>query len=193
MSMLKSPSDHETLGDEYKNFVKDFADESDRAAVIVGTAKLDLLLYQILQRALFPIPRSSDELLDSEASLGTFSSRIHMAYRLALIDAQFARALHLIKKIRNSFAHEISSKDLSSGGHFDRIKELVLPFKDFPKYESFKKTVSKKHSGASADFRTAIAIVASRLERTLQRVITISCKHTVGLIPEKWADQNEKQ
>src|SRR5437016_8187867 len=82
-------------------FVDDFAKESDRAAVIVGAAKLDLLLYQLLEKVLLPSTSNTDELLAGDSGLSTFHSRIHAAHRLGFIDDQLARALHLIRKIRN--------------------------------------------------------------------------------------------
>ena len=52
-------------------FLNDFLKESDRAAVVVGAAKLGILLRQLLQRFLLPATGSSDELIDTERSLGT--------------------------------------------------------------------------------------------------------------------------
>jgi DNA-binding MltR family transcriptional regulator len=82
-----------------------FATESDRAAVVLAVAKLDELLAELLQRVFRPSATAQDELLDIEKPLGTFSAKIHISYRLGLIDASFARALHLVRRIRNSFAH----------------------------------------------------------------------------------------
>src|SRR5262249_48186648 len=106
----------------FRAFVADFSTESDRAAVIVGAAQLDNLLRQILERYLLPVAGSKDDLLDSDAGLGTFSARTHACFRLGLIDPDLTRALHLIRRIRNDFAHETSAKDLSAGAHADRIK-----------------------------------------------------------------------
>src|SRR5688572_21694479 len=89
---------------ELREFIDEFKSESDRAAVILGAAKLDLLLYQLIQGVLVPSTSKVDELLDGDSPLGTFSSRITIAHRLKLIDDNFCRALNLIRKIRNSFA-----------------------------------------------------------------------------------------
>jgi len=50
--------------DRYMKFMNEFKDESDRAAVILGAAKLDTLLYQILDRHFLPSLSASDELLE---------------------------------------------------------------------------------------------------------------------------------
>ena len=41
-----------------------------------------------------------------EGPLGSFSARIDLAYALGLIGKKAARDLHLIRKIRNDFAHD---------------------------------------------------------------------------------------
>ena len=125
----EKPEDYSEIIDSLMAFLGDFLKESDRAAVVVGAAKLDILLRQLLQRFLLPSTGSSDELLDTERPLGTFSARIHACYRLGLIDAEMTRALHLVRRIRNEFAHETSAVDLSSGSYADRIRDLISPLK----------------------------------------------------------------
>jgi hypothetical protein len=113
---------------DFVRFAKEFAGESDRAAVIVGAAKLDLLLQQILGAYLLPSATTRDELLEGDSPLATFSARINACYRLGLISANFVRALHLIRRIRNAFAHESTGVSLDAGAHADRVKELTGMF-----------------------------------------------------------------
>lgn len=122
----------------FKQFVDEFKNESDRAAVVLGAAKLDLVLYQIIQAYLIPSATGNDELLDGDSPLGTFNAKINFAYRIGLIDLNYARSLHLVRKIRNSFAHEVSGCSLTSGAHSDRVRELALPFKRYEFYSAFK-------------------------------------------------------
>lgn len=49
---------------QFISFIKEFLEESDRAAVVLGAAKIDILLHQILKKVLLPSPRGDDELLD---------------------------------------------------------------------------------------------------------------------------------
>tara|TARA_R110002096_G_scaffold92724_1_gene209388 strand:+ start:87 stop:695 length:609 start_codon:yes stop_codon:yes gene_type:complete len=173
----------------YHYFVKEFSKESDRAAVILGAAKLDILLYQILVATLKPSPTSTDALLDGDSPLSTFSSRINLCHRLGLIDDQLARALNIIRKIRNSFAHEISSTTLSSGSHSDRIRELLTPFSHYRKqFEFFKSLWVEQNdmSGPSGDFRVAIAVVGARLETTFASASDISRQSPITLVPQSW-------
>ena len=45
------------------------------------------------------------QMLNGNGPLATFSSKIDLAYSLALIDENVHQDLHLLKKIRNEFAH----------------------------------------------------------------------------------------
>ena len=109
----------------FKEFADDFTGESDRAAVIIGAAKIDILLYLLLKAVLKPSSSNQDSLLDGDSPLGTFSSRINLCQRLGLIEDRLASAINMIRKIRNSFAHEIHNVSLDSGSHKDRIRELA--------------------------------------------------------------------
>ena len=168
-------------------FLVEFGAESDRAAVILGAAKLDILLYQVLQRFLLPTPTSEDRLLEGESALGTFSARINAAYRMGLIDAALARALHLVRKIRNAFAHETAAGDLSTGPYQDRVRELVAPLRSDEGFESGRDLPGIKHTrGASRNFRVALAIICTRLDFLLGYVKPLSRDRAMPLvIPKK--------
>ena len=71
-------------------FVAQYAKETDRAAVILCAAKMDALLAFAVRHRLLPNPNSTDELLDSDRALGTFSARINAAFRLGIIDADLS-------------------------------------------------------------------------------------------------------
>lgn len=178
--------------DAHWQFVEEFSKESDRAAVIVGAARLDILLYQLLKKFLRPCTSNNDELLEGDSPLATYSSRIHACHRLGLIDDHMARALHLIRKIRNSFAHEVSTTDLSMGSHKDRIRELVGPFRHYDGFDEARAMDTFKHvSGSAADFRVVMAIVTSRLEGAIERVAPIDLSNQRTLIPESWKEGEE--
>ncbi len=158
----------------FNKFVDEFKNESDRAAVVLGAAKLDLVLYQIIQAYLIPTSTGKDELLDGDSPLGTFSSKINICYRLGLIDSEFARALHLVRKIRNSFAHEVSDCTLVNGAHSDRVRELCLSFRNIEEYSRFKKSYFGDEDNPSIDFRATLAIMVGRLEYYLQSISTVT-------------------
>jgi hypothetical protein len=109
---------------EIGDLVKGLAKEGERAAVVVGAARLDLALEHLLKKAMHPHPGGSDNLFDQERPLGTFFSKIALAYRLGLIDKDVEQALQLVRKIRNNFAHSVGAASLSESAHSSRLLEL---------------------------------------------------------------------
>ena len=176
-------SAHDPAALAYFEFIEEFRRESDRAAVVLGAAKLDLLLYQLFQAVLLPCAASKDELLDSDGPLGAFSAKINLAHRLDLIDGPFARALHLVRKIRNSFAHETSSNSLNAGSHRDRVRELLGPFRNNQHFAQFQKSFFEGVSGPSIDFRSVLAVMAARLEAASEDMRPIGHRESWTLVP----------
>lgn len=115
------------IDNEWKmNFLfEEFEKESDRAAVILAVSLIDEALYSLLKAYLVPINSSTDEMFEgANAPIGTFSAKINMAYRLGLISTKFARDIHLLRKIRNSFAHDVYGCNFENGSVKSRIIEL---------------------------------------------------------------------
>jgi hypothetical protein len=172
------------LDKKFYSFINELTNETDRAAVILGVAKLDLLLYQILQKHFVPIPGSKDEFLNNDGPLSTFSAKIHMANRLGLIDNLFSRSLHLIRKIRNDFAHEVEGCLLGSSPYRDRIRALIAPIKDL---EAFKYICSVyKQSGkltsSSIYFRVTIGNIVIDLENLYMNCNLLEGKYALDLL-----------
>lgn len=69
--------------------------------------------------------QKNDELLDGAyAPLGTFSAKIDLAYRIGLIRLDERSSFHLIRKIRNEFAHSSEEINFESTVIKDHISEL---------------------------------------------------------------------
>lgn len=80
--------------------------DSDRSVAIVAAALLDEALANSLKAKLLPAIKKENCIFSSPQSpLGSFSSRIDAAFQLGLISKHLHRDLHLIRKIRNDFAH----------------------------------------------------------------------------------------
>lgn len=107
------------------DFVVGLVQESERSAVIVGAAQLDNVLEQLLRNVLQPQPGSDDKLFGANGPLRDTYAKINIAYRLGIIDNNVERALQLVRRIRNDFAHSIESASLSVGPQRDRLNELV--------------------------------------------------------------------
>jgi hypothetical protein len=87
------------------------AERSERPLLIVAAAKVDDLLLEVLRAFLLPQisnEKRSDELLEQDAPLGTFSARIKMCRRLGLIDPTLYSALERLRILRNLSAHSIA-------------------------------------------------------------------------------------
>ena len=169
---------------ELARFLTEYMQESDRSAAIIGAARLDQQLYQILSRVLLPCSSSQDELLDGGRPLHNFGPRIELTYRLGLISADLARALHLVKRIRNKFAHELSGSSLNSGSHRDRVHELVRPFKKWGLWISRGRVFENNYPDEeSTDFRFAVAIISSRLSEVLFKCEPLDGSGSCGIFP----------
>jgi hypothetical protein len=144
--------------------LREFCTESDRAAVVLGAAKLDYSLYQLLQQFLKPNEAGRDELLDGDGPLSTFSAKINLCHRLGLIHIDVARLLHLIRKIRNEFAHEVNTGTLDSSPHKDRIKQLMTPFTQSPTYSLMRDCFFKHRPGPAGDFLCILTFLVGRLD-----------------------------
>lgn len=107
------------------NFGEGLAREGERAAVVLGAARLDVSLERLLKKLMHPHPGGSDNLFDSDRPLGSFSAKIALAYRLGVIDGNFEHALQMIRKIRNAFAHSINVASLSDSPHNGQLNELI--------------------------------------------------------------------
>lgn len=108
-------------------FADDLMQESNvRLLVIVGTSKVDYLLFEIL--SLFLLTKHAkvkeqDELLEGDAPLATFSARIKMCSRLGLIDETLYITLEQLRKLRNLSAHQISF-DVAKSPVREHLSEL---------------------------------------------------------------------
>lgn len=188
---LSADERRQRLRDALNEFIAEFSKESDRAAVILVGARLDYLLSELLTRFLLPSTASTDELLDTERALGTFSARIHAAYRLGLIDAAFARALHIFRRLRNTFAHETAGTSFDHGPSRDRIRELAAPVGHFRPFLRLRERFKDKQPTA-ADFFTVSALLAARLEVACSVVEQVEAAKTSVLIPSEWKTANDE-
>ena len=179
--------------DDLKEFVDEFKTESDRAAVLLGSAKIDALLYQILDQFLKPTVGSRDDLLDSDGALGTFSAKINIVYRLRLLDDKFCRALHLIRKIRNTFAHEVKAGSLNEGAHSSRVIELIAPIKDTWYYKGIKGYHFGKSEDVSQDFKACLVIIVGRLSKLYSTTKELSIpEDPLPFIDPTWTKANKE-
>lgn len=107
-------------------FEREARTESERAIPIITVSVLDEALTALLKSALLPCATSTDPLFDGAYSpMGSFSAKIDFASRLGLVSAGVAQSLHIIRKIRNDFAHDIASCSFEQATVRNRVRELA--------------------------------------------------------------------
>jgi len=107
--------------------------ESPRAAVMVVASEIDLLLVEILE--LFFVPPSKVSLKYGKSIFATdqfgitFSTRIEIAFRAGLIPEWCQSDTHVIRRIRNEFAHKGSGYSFASSPVRELLSLLTVPVK----------------------------------------------------------------
>jgi hypothetical protein len=94
---------------EFIPFLGSLNKESHRGRTLISTGYLEELLGRVLQSFFIQIPRARLLVEGGNAPLGTFRSRIDACYVMGLISEDEHYDLHLIRKIRNEFAHNIDA------------------------------------------------------------------------------------
>jgi len=158
----------------FRDFFAFYSNEPDRSAAILVPAKLDSQLLLCLQRKLLPPKKENeDPLLRSDRALGTFSSRIEMCYRLGIIDADFTAALHLVRKIRNEFAHGFDAQGFTTPQHKDRLIELARPIRDTEYFQTAMDIVRPSNGEERSQYLVVTGMMTGGLElyqNVVQRV-----------------------
>jgi hypothetical protein len=116
--MAREPHSEEIIAGAIKELEK----QSDRGAGIIAAALIEEILETIILSRLRPL--SSDkyrDLFHGNSPLASFAAKIDIAYAIGVINDLGRIQLHLIRKIRNEFAHRIKPLDFE---HPD-IKQLI--------------------------------------------------------------------
>ncbi|WHY75718.1 MltR family transcriptional regulator [Neobacillus sp. WH10] len=88
-----------------KEFEKEISNNSDRGIVLICGSIIDSMLSELLKAFLIKSDRIDKEVLNNNGILGTFDSKIKIAYYLGLLSIEERRNLELLQKVRNKFAH----------------------------------------------------------------------------------------
>ncbi len=95
-----------STAEDLAKFVEELKRESDRGLALVAAALIDDKLGETLRSFFCDESPSAAKLLDdSNAALGTFSSRSEACFALGLIDDYEYSEIALLRKVRNEFAH----------------------------------------------------------------------------------------
>ena len=163
---IKEQSD--LAGEWSDHFEKSIKSESTRAKVILSACYLDELLNQLLEILLTPNEEKNDPLFHGpQAPLSTFSAKIELANRMGTISKETKNSLHLIRKIRNKFAHSLTNCDFNDNqikewnAELNRLNDHATPERRL--------TFSK---GAIGDFEKSVSWLVYWIRHITQQIPT---------------------
>jgi hypothetical protein len=116
--MAREPLSEATITGVIEELVK----QSDRGAGIIAASLIEELLEIVILNRLRPL--SSDKhrnLFAGSSPLSTFAAKIDIAYAIGVINELTHIQLHLIRRVRNHFAHRIQPLDFEH----PEIKQLI--------------------------------------------------------------------
>jgi DNA-binding MltR family transcriptional regulator len=113
--------------DDYNRLSAAYEGESDRAAALLAASFLDEQLKQALESVLVDDSKLIKKLFEGYGPLSGFSARIDIAYAMGYLPRIIHRELHLIREIRNHFAHHPDLTDFATQTVKDKCAELRIP------------------------------------------------------------------
>ena len=180
--MAAESQTEDTFEEQIREFADELTDSGDRAAVLVAAAAIDGALEQLLEKVLRPNPGSRDDLLDGDSPLSTLSARINCCHRLGLIDDDFARTIHLLRKIRNDFAHDVTGCTFEGSSHRDRVRALADPLRRTGGFKVLNAAFQRKHpSATAAEFKAASCMLFLACLIALLRAKPLGCSSAIKL------------
>jgi hypothetical protein len=114
--MSRSPLDNPEIRKLFSELAPCLIAESDRGAVLIGTAHVDERLKELFE-SLMPaeMPKTDKRnLLRYSGALGSFGSRIDIAYATRLVNKKLYASLNTLRKVRNDAAHAAESFNLTT-------------------------------------------------------------------------------
>jgi len=115
---------------EFMDFRTSLNQESDRGSVLMAAAFIEDKLGCLLESYFIQNDKVSKRLLRGNGPLATFSSKIDLSFLLGLIPENILNDLHLLRKIRNDFAHTASKITFETPAIKDRTNALSVLSKE---------------------------------------------------------------
>lgn len=113
---------------DYKEMVSLFHDESDRGAAVLAGSYVENYLGLFLRSCMIDASLS-DRIFDSNGPLASFSQRIDFAQAFGFLPKPLCNELHLLRKIRNHFAHHPKSASFNQSPVREWISLLLSSVK----------------------------------------------------------------
>jgi len=110
--------------------------ESNRGITLIAAAILDDSLEALLSASVIALSKEEEhrkiirlKLFGDIGPLQTFSSKVELAYAVGAIDKTLWEALHIVRKLRNDFAHSVDIRydDDSVKARIYNLSEKLYP------------------------------------------------------------------
>ena len=118
--------DEESAIKEVIGFRHTLISESDRGCALMSAAFMDERLTKLIKAFLIDEDNLPKGMFKFNGPFGTFSAKIDTALSMGLIPKNVHRDLHLLRKIRNDFAHVSSPIGFDDEPIASRCRELAL-------------------------------------------------------------------
>jgi hypothetical protein len=165
------------VADSARTIALQMVEERGRGAVLVGVARVDAALEHLLQAVMIPATAKGDGLFLPDRPLGSIGAKVALASRLGLIDGQVERALNVLRKLRNAFAHSAESASLGDPAHSSRLSEVYADARSNPLWAPLETVLAAQPPSAHGplepalrDYILLITILVAFLEATAQQL-----------------------
>ena len=109
---------------DYQSMVVLFQNESDRGAAVLAGSYVENHLGLYLRSKMTDLS-VAERMFSSDGALSTFAQRIDFAQAFGLLSKAQCADLHLIKKIRNHFAHHPKEASFNEKPVSDLVRNLI--------------------------------------------------------------------
>jgi DNA-binding MltR family transcriptional regulator len=112
--------------------------ESDRGCCLMAVSFIENEIERLISQKLVGSKKFIKNLFEFNGPLGTFSSKIKMAYTLGFISKNMMEDLEIIRKVRNEFGHTFEPINFETETINQRIKQLKGHFYDIAEINGVK-------------------------------------------------------
>ena len=187
MKKLKKTGNLSLSNDEHHSeFLKQFAKQDDRSAVILAAALIELHLGALIKKALLPSTTTKDVLLDERGPLGSLYSRCQLCLRLGLIDIELFKAIEFFRDIRNVYAHQLQYSELSEEPYSSKIAEIYRMISWYEPFAKLTTVMFGADSHGAAHFKAVAALVVQRLKQAVEEQTSLAASEPRTLVSPKW-------
>lgn len=106
-------SNEEEAFRKIETLVTEMNNQTDRGVAIIGVAWVEEELQAAIESFLEKDKKAWGRLFGRSGALSTLSAKIDLAHLLGMCSKAITSDLHILREIRNEFAHIVTAKDLS--------------------------------------------------------------------------------